>query len=96
MVAQRHGIVADGVHGFDVGAGILQIGFGHAGINVTCVKDNERAASCLHFASDSVNQGFLCSQAVFALLVWPETAVHVVGVQQGDAVGMVGLIGLSR
>ena len=43
VVAYRHGVVAQQVHAFEVGHGILHVGFWHSGVDVTAVQQQRVA-----------------------------------------------------
>ena len=81
MVADRHRVVADRVHAFEVGLGVLQIALRHAGVDVAAVEQEHLAAAGLDLGADAVDQRFARRHAVLAVAVGPEAAMVVVGVQ---------------
>jgi len=89
MVADRHCVVTHQIHAAEVRFGILQIGFRHAGVDITARQQQQTAPLRRDFLTDAVYQGFLCTQAIFAMIVLPEMAVVIVGVQNGDVVGLI-------
>ena len=91
MVAHRHGVIAQQVHAFEIRYRVLQIGLGHAGVDVATVEQQAVAASGSHFGADGVDHGLARRHAVFAVLVVPETAMVVIGVQHRDGIGAVSL-----
>ncbi len=84
VVAHRHGVVADAVHRHEIGFGILQIRLGYPGIHVTAGEHQHIAASRLGLATQSLDQCLLGRHAIFVFRVVPETAVGIVGVQNGQ------------
>lgn len=89
MVADRHRVVTHQVHAAEVRLGVLQIRFRHAGVDIAAGQQQQAAALRRHFLTNAVHQRFLRAQAVFAMIVLPEVTVMVVGMQNGDGVGLI-------
>ena len=84
MVTHCHGIVANVVHRHEVRLGVLQIGLRHAGIHITTGKNQHVTASSLGIGTQLLDQSLLGSHTVLIFSVVPETAVGIVGVQDGQ------------
>ena len=89
MVADRHRVVAQQVHAFEVRHGILQIRLGHACVDIATVQQQAVTTAGSNVGTQGINHRFARCHAVFTIGVFPETAVVVVGVQDSDAVGFV-------
>lgn len=84
VVAHGRDVVADEAHVLEVGLGILQVGLGHAGVDVATVQQQAVAAGRGHLGTDAVDHRLARGHAVLAVGVGPEAAVVVVGVQDGQ------------
>ncbi len=84
MVAHCHGIVANVVHRHEVRLGILQIGLRHPGIHITTGENQYVTASSLGIGTQLLDQSLLGSHTILIFSVVPETAVGIVGVQDGQ------------
>ncbi len=90
VVAHRHGIVTDAVHADEVGLGVLQIGLGDPGVHVATGEHQHLAARRLGLGAQTLDQGFLGGHAIFTLVVVPETAVGIVGMEDGQLADIFG------
>ena len=89
VVTDCHRVVTHQVHAAEVRLGVLQIRFRHAGVDIAARQQQQAAALRRHFLTNAVHQRFLRAQAVFAVIVLPEVTVMIVGVQNGDGVGLI-------
>ena len=87
VVAHRHRIVAQQVHALEVGPRVLQVGLGHAGVDVAAVEQQAVATGLGNLGADAVDDGLPGGHAVLPVAVFPEAAMVVVGVHHGELVG---------
>jgi hypothetical protein len=91
VIAYGHRVIAQEIHALEVRHSVLQIRLRHARVHIAAIEQQAVAARCCHFGADAVNDGLACGHAVLTIAVLPEAAMVVVGVQDGDGVGLVAL-----
>ena len=89
MIADGHRVISQQVHAAEIGYCVLQVGFGDPGIDVTAIEQQAVTAGLRHFRADAIDYRFARRHSVLAVAVLPEAAVVVIGVQDGDLVGLV-------
>ena len=94
MITDGHRVVANQVHAAEIGLGVLQIGFRHAGIDIASRQQQHAAALGCHLFTNAVHQRFLRRQAIFTVFAAPEMAVMIVSMQNGNFIGFIFFIRL--
>ena len=85
VVPQRHRVEAQHVHGHDVGHGVVLVGFGNSGVEISGVEQEHVPSLALHLLADLLDQGGQRREAPHSRIIvhvkGPRVAVGVVDVE---------------